>query len=392
MPGAWFLLVVSFSAALSMIGVGLIVALLPQRVLDLSGSLHDVGTLASAFALSYLLVQLPMGSLADRLGAKRFLVLGYALCCVSGLVFFSAETAQHLLLGRLIQGAGEAPIWALGPALLALAYPQAKGRVIGIYNAAIHAGLTLGPLLGLLLISSSHGDLPFILFSGLCFTSGVSVLLFLSPAPTRSDVPVGRTATTATLLGLLKTREPRLTLAGIFLYGAGYGVFVSVLPASLVQTKGHDAVSTGVLFALFYVGISLSQVIVGPLSDRHGRYPYMIGGLLMAATSFALLAPTPQPWSFAVIALASVGLGVFCVSSLAYLNDCVPGSLKGTISASYYLSWGLGYFLGPFGVSWLAGWLSPMAGYGVLAAMFALQSGILAANRRITGAGGSGKT
>ena len=60
------LIVVSLAASLLMVGVGMIVALLPQRVLDLSGSLQDVGYVASFFALSYLMLQLPLGNLADR--------------------------------------------------------------------------------------------------------------------------------------------------------------------------------------------------------------------------------------------------------------------------------------------------------------------------------------
>jgi MFS family permease len=127
MSGHKVLIVVSLAAALLMVGVGMIVALLPQRVLDFSGSLQNVGYVASAFALSYLILQLPIGNLADRLGAKPFLVLGYALCCISGIVFFHAGTSEMIFLGRFIQGAGEAPVWALGPALLSLAYPHAKG-------------------------------------------------------------------------------------------------------------------------------------------------------------------------------------------------------------------------------------------------------------------------
>lgn len=52
MSGLRFLFVVSLAASLLMIGVGMIVALLPQRVLDFSGSLQSGGHVASVFALS----------------------------------------------------------------------------------------------------------------------------------------------------------------------------------------------------------------------------------------------------------------------------------------------------------------------------------------------------
>lgn len=372
-----FLFVVSLAASLLMVGVGMIVALLPQRVLDLSGSLQNVGYLASVFALSYLMLQLPIGSLADRLGAKPFLVLGYALCCVAGLVFFYAGAPETIFLGRFIQGAGEAPVWALGPALLSLAYPYAKGKVIGIYNASIHTGLTIGPLLGIFLFPTGEGNIPFLLFAALSFSGGVTVLLFLPRAPSTSRHVVGQTPALRDLVKLLKVRGPLITLSGILLYGAAYGIFISVLPGSLTLSKGFDNLSIGVFFALFYVAISVAQLIVGPLSDRHGRHAYMVAGLTMAAIGLASFAPFPHPWIYAPLTLASFGLGVFCVSSMAYLNECVPESLKATISGSYYLSWGLGYFLGPLIVGQLGEMVNPQAGYYLLALLISVQAGVL---------------
>lgn len=388
MSGFRFLFVVSFAASLLMVGVGMIVALLPQRILDFSGSLTSVGYLASFFALSYLIVQLPTGSLADRFGAKPFMVLGYALCGVSGLAFFLAASPEALFLGRFIQGAGEAPVWALGPALLSLAYPRAKGKAIGIYNAAIHTGLTLGPLLGIVLFPTGAGSLPFLLFAALCFAGSVTVLLFLPKTPTASRQAsrqasrraagqvVGRTPSLRDMLRLLKTRGPLIALAGVILYGAGYGIFVSVLPASLALNKGFDNFAIGLFFALFYAAISLSQLIVGPLSDRHGRHPYMIAGFILATIGFASFAPLPHPWTYGPLTLASFGLGIFCVASMVYLNESVPESLRATMSGSYYLSWGVGYFLGPLVVGQLGEAVHPHAGYWVLSFLIAAQAAV----------------
>ncbi len=375
MSGFRVLFVVSLAATLLMVGVGMIVAVLPRRVLDLSGSLQDVGYLASVFALSYLLLQLPIGYLADRLGAKRFLLLGYALCCLSGLVFFRSGSPETLFLGRFVQGAGEAPVWALGPALLSLAYPRAKGKAIGIYNAAIHGGLAAGPLLGVFLFPAAAGGLPFLVFAALCICGGAAVLLFLPRRPAAAGRVAGAAPRLRDLAGLLTLRGPSATLSGVVLYGAGYGVFISVLPAFLTLSKGFDSLANGLFFALFYIAISVAQLVVGPLSDRQGRQAYMVAGLVMAAIGFGSFAPFPQPWIYVPLTLAGLGLGVFCVSSLARLNDCVPESLTATASGGYYLAWGLGYFLGPLVVAQLGERVSPQAGYQVLALLMAVQAG-----------------
>ena len=80
-----------------MCGVGMIVALLPQRIIALSGSISQVGYLASAFAVSYLLVQLPIGRLADLLGFKGFLIGGvHAVCVYGSTVLFCRYIPDHI--------------------------------------------------------------------------------------------------------------------------------------------------------------------------------------------------------------------------------------------------------------------------------------------------------
>lgn len=371
------LFMTSLAATLLMVGVGMIVALLPQRILSFSGSLQSVGYLASFFAISYLLVQLPIGNLADRFGAKRFLFVGYLLCSVSGLVFFYGASPETLYLGRLIQGAGEAPIWALGPALLSLAYPQAKGKVIGIYNASIHAGLTFGPLLGIAFFLNNQSNTPFLLFAVLCASGGMIVMLFLPHKHSPNRQSFGHAPRLRELVKLLRFRDPLATLSGIFLYGAGYGIFISVLPASLLQSKGFDDFDIGAFFALFYLAISISQLIAGPLSDRYGRHLFMISGLAMAAVGIALFEQFTLPSIYLPLTLASFGLGIFCVSSMAHLNECVPDTLKGTISGSYYLSWGLGYFVGPLLIGLADKTMFSQMSYYMLALLIAMQAVVL---------------
>jgi MFS family permease len=73
------LFAINISVFLIMLGVGMIVAILPQRMIDLSGSPLLVGWLASAFAITFVLAQVPIGHLADKISFKKFLLFGYLL-------------------------------------------------------------------------------------------------------------------------------------------------------------------------------------------------------------------------------------------------------------------------------------------------------------------------
>ena len=76
------------------------------------------------------------------------------------------------------------------------------------------------------------------------------------------------------------------------------------------------------------------------------------------------------PWLF----LTSVGLGVFCVSALAWLNNSVEDSLKGTISGTFYFFWGIGFFSGPLILTISGETTNGFTGFHFLAMLYFLQA------------------
>lgn len=359
-----------FAVLLMMVGVGMIVVILPQRVVSLDGNGDSVGYLASAFAFSYILFQVPVGSLSDKFGFKLFLIIGYLLCFSAGLVFFFATSSGLIFSARLLQGVGEAPVWALAPALLSVKFPMHKGKVMGIYNAAIHFGLTLGPVLGVVLAKAKvlTGNGVFLIYSFGCLAGAVVISLLVEPLPKKEAT---RTSLfdLQSILKLIKQRKTCISLLGITLYGAGYGIFLTTIPAVLLQEKFLSAVAIGLFFSLFYVAISISQIITGFLADRFGGKTLMIVGLLVAAGGIIVTPFLSGLLIFLPLTVASLGMGVFYLASMGFLNDIVPNSLKGTISGAYYLFWGVGMFFGPPIITKIAAYFSfqaAMTGYSLL--------------------------
>jgi MFS family permease len=360
---------------LMMLGVGMIVALLPQRIIDITGSAASVGYLAAAFAFSFIMFQLPLGNLADKRGFKFFIVLGYLLCSVTGLLYYFSDSARYIFLGRFIQGMGEVPIWALVPALLSVKYPLSKGKVMGVYNGVFHLGLTAGPILGVLLAKIWPGNQAFLFYSLVSLLGAVVILVAVDNVSTGESKKV--TMDFIKMIWLLSNKQILITLAGITLYGAGYGIFLTVLPAFLMGYKGFDAVQIGLFFSFFYMAISLSQIITGPLSDKLGRKMFMVAGLFMASTGFFTFLYAGQSLAVSMIlTLASLGLGVFYLSSMAFLNDNTHDSLKGTISGAYYLFWGAGMFCGPIAMGKLIS-VSAKAGFIAYAVLLVIEALIM---------------
>ncbi|MBI9088197.1 MAG: MFS transporter [Desulfobacterium sp.] len=370
------IIALNLSVFLFMFGVGMIVPLLPQKIITLTGSLKTVGYLASAFAISFVLLQLPMGRLADRFGFRRFLLAGYLTCSASGLLYCFSNTQEMIFFGRMLQGIGEAPLWSLAPALLSIHYPGSKGEVIGLYNAAIHLGLTLGSVAGILVSAYWVKNEPFLLFA-LSGILGAFLILVAVEDPDQIHSNHEDPMDTKAFKSLITDPGTLAVFSGIILYGAGYGIFLTVLPGFLIQTKGFTQTGIGWFFMLFYIAISLSQVITGPLSDRHGRRKTMVFGLIAVSMGVGLF-PGRQggeiyPWLF----LASFGLGVFCVSALAWLNDAVGDTLKGTVSGTFYLLWGMGFFSGPLILASPERHCTGLTGFHLLAMFFLFQAVLL---------------
>lgn len=336
------------AAFVQMLGVGLIVSLLPERVIRLSGSMEHVGFIASFFAVPFVALQIPAGRLSDRYGCKLFLASGYMLAGITGLLYFNARSVLEILTGRALQGIAEVPVWALAPALLSMLFPDSRGEAIGRYNASFHLGLMAGSLVPVLVPSLRFENAAFLLYSVAGFLSAAIILFFVHP-PENSLSSKGDSSSAGfrgVLSAISRIRRPEL-YAGICLYGGGYGVFLTVIPGLLLKEKNFGQSGVSLFFALFYIAVSISQNIAGRLSDKNGRDVAMIAGLTLAAAGMALFPPLYGTTVFLSLFAAACGLGVFCVAALALLGDSAPSTMKGTVSAIFYVFWGVGFFLLP---------------------------------------------
>ncbi|MFE9839027.1 MFS transporter [Streptomyces sp. NPDC005551] len=90
------------------------------------------------------------GTLGDRVGRRRILLLGYALFGVASAVAAFADTAQVLIAARALLGVGGAMIMPATLSILRQVFPDRRERAlaIGIWSAVAAVGAAVGPLLG----------------------------------------------------------------------------------------------------------------------------------------------------------------------------------------------------------------------------------------------------
>jgi DHA2 family multidrug resistance protein-like MFS transporter len=206
-----------------------------------------------------------MGTLGDRIGRRRLLLIGAAAFGVASILAAFSPTAELLILSRALLGIAGATLMPSTLALISTMFrdPQQRSVAIGIWISGFSAGSAIGPLVG--------GALLEFFWWGSVFLLGVPVMLLLLAVgprllPEAHDPQAGR----------LDLVSAGLSLAAVLL--VIYGVKHSA-------QDGFDAI--GVLtivagLALGVVFVRRQQTLADPLVDlKLFRLPAFSAALTM---------------------------------------------------------------------------------------------------------------
>lgn len=137
-----------------------------------------------------------------------------------------------------------------------------------------------------------------------------------------------RTGTTTADLSAHARTVPFVLLACV----AGIGQVAANLPLPSLPAIGREfgAGAEGLVVAVFLAAFAPSQLVWGPLSDRHGRRPVVLAALAVFALGSALAALAPAFWILlAGRALQAAGGAAGLVVARASLRDGAEGSALG---------------------------------------------------------------
>ena len=134
---------------------GILSFVLPIYGRDLGASALEIGALFSALALVPVIVRPFLGRVLDRWGRRPFLLLGLGGYLLAMLVFALADQVWILMLGRLIQGFGQALLWLTALTVVAdTAGASSRGLSFGAIDEATNRGAIAGTTLGFAAIFS----------------------------------------------------------------------------------------------------------------------------------------------------------------------------------------------------------------------------------------------
>jgi len=318
-----------------------IAPLLPDYVSELGLSKAQAGVLSASYAAGTLLVALPAGLLAARIGPRRTVIAGLLLLGVSSVVFGFAADFVLLDVSRLAQGASGALIWTGALTwLIAEAPAENRGSVIGTALGAAVAGALLGPALGALAAEVGTE----LVFSGVL---GVSVVLALLAARLPEASEPERQAL-GEVVDVIFSRPVLLATAFVAVPSVMFGAVEVLVPLQIADHGGgHGLIAGG-----FIAGAALEAMLAplaGRYSDRAGRRgPFMVG-LGICAVAMAIIAVADSlDLVLAGLILTSLGAGICFAPALTMLSEAAESSAlhQGFAAGLSNIAWASGQVVG----------------------------------------------
>jgi EmrB/QacA subfamily drug resistance transporter len=385
----WTLAAVAFGLFMIMLDNTVVNVALPTIGRDFDTGLSELEWVVNGYALTFGVLMLTGGKLADLLGRRRIFIVGLAIFTLASLACGLATSAEFLIGARVVQGVGSA---LMNPATLSIIIatfpPRQRGMAIGIWAGVSAMALAIGPLLGGLITDHIHWSWVFFINVPVGILAIVVARLVIdesrdTSAVQRLDLPglatsaVGLFALTyglieankhgwtsplilslfaiaaASLVGFIvleqRQRVPMLdlslfrnpTFAGanavMMLVGlAMFGVFLFVT-LYMQNVLGYSPTQAGAAFLPMTILIVLLAPIAGKLSDRIGSRWLMGTGMALVSLSLLLDSRFDAASNFwdilPPLLIGGAGMGLAMTPTTAAAMGSVPVDKAGVGSA-----------------------------------------------------------
>jgi EmrB/QacA subfamily drug resistance transporter len=362
------------SAWLTLLGMGLAVLViandfsamnvaLPTMERDFHTNVNTIQWVVNAYALTFGVLIVPGGRLADMFGRRSVFFVGAAIFAVFSAVGGAAQTETWLIAARVLMGVGGALMW---PAILGMTYaalPESKaGLAGGTILGAAGIGNALGPLIGGVL--TDELSWRWILYLNVpiaAFAVIVTYLLVHQPKPEdpgrRIDYAGTVTLSTALVALLLALDQiddwgigdPRV-FGALILCAVLFSAFVplerragrnALVPREVIGNESFAASCVAILFmsATFFASLlylpqfmqkhldyspleagtgmlpflatfALFSFIAGPLYNRIGAKPIVVAGAACIAVGPLLFSALDASSTYSSLVPGMVVLGV----------------------------------------------------------------------------------
>lgn len=386
------LVVISVAVSLIIVDSTIVNVAIPSIIDDLGISSAQVQWVQESYTLVFAALLILFGTIADRVGRRRLLLVGVSVFVLASVLAAFAPTGELLIGARIIQGIGGAMVLPSTLSLInATFHGRERGIAFAVWGSTIGGMVALGPLLGGWLTTAYTWRLAFGINVplGILVIAGALVFVIESrESVVRTLDPVGALLSvlmTASLVyGLIEGRNLGwwLPADNLELFGWRWPLALSPIPLMFAVT---------VLSALAFVAWGLRR-------RRRGRDPMIdfslfaigsfrngnIAALVVALGELGVVLVLPI-WLQNILGYTALETGLFLLSLAigSFMASGVAGGLANRVAAASVVRMGIGAEI--VGVLGIAIVISPQREWGWLVVfLFAYGFGIGLATAQLT--------
>jgi MFS family permease len=276
----------------------------------------------------HMVMQLPGGRAADRIGARTSALLGLALIGVGNAIALPVSQAWLGFLGRAVVGVGTGFAFVGGSD-----YIRARGGsplLQGLYGG----GSVLAPGVAVAVVPflTEHLGWRAPYLSALVVCAVCAALLAAAPPTARGSRHAGERLEAGFF------RDARLyRLAAIHAMSFGFSVVVGNTVVTLLEHHGHSKRSAAIAGSLTLLLGFFTRIAGGPLLARRDARAWVAASLVVGGAGAIVLA-MPLPYALLVLAAAVVGLAAGLPFAMAFTRAALarpdaPGAAVGFVNA-----------------------------------------------------------
>ncbi|MGX9347127.1 MFS transporter [Microbacterium sp. KNMS] len=275
----------------------------------------ELGLMSTVFFLTYALMQIPTGYIADRFGRVRVVVVGYVLFGIGTILSGFASTFLIFLMFRAFTGVGEgtyySPVYGISSS-----YVSKRWR--GVSAAVINSGMAVGISLGF--IGSSYltftlglpWHVTFLVFGIATVVVAGLIHYFLAPIDDehRAQLAAARSVVTpdAPARRALFSRNHLLTYVLIFCSLYGFFSMLTWLPTYLQQVRDVAPAQTGIIASLVPWASIPGAIVLSMLARRMSNTRPLIIALALLGGLCQILVPLTGDYALMIAGLVVYGL------------------------------------------------------------------------------------
>lgn len=345
-------------------------------------SLVQIGLALSIAAATQLPVSPLLGSLVDRVGAKRVLLGANAVEAVGFAGYLFAHSFVGVLLPAVLVYVGVTAFWgSFSPVVVSISKPGERERWFGFLGALRNASFAIGGLLAAVAITiGTSAAYTVVVLANM--TSYVLAFVLLLPVKVSRPVRAERPEAHARdgWARVLRDRPYHLFVATNVTYAMSALVLNVAIPVYFTEILGLPGWVVGAVFTLNTVLIGVAQGLAVNAMTGHMRTHLIACGSLLFAASYAVFFGASRLGVGLGAAVVLLGAIVYTGGELvagpvmsALAAEAAPEHLRGRYISLYQMSWTIAMTIAPVTLTWLleqgSSWLwGGLAGLSIVGA------------------------